>query len=106
MTPEETKQRTKTCALRVPRVVQALPREDVARELGNQFLRPGASVGANYRAACRGKSRADFINKLKIVEEECVPAGPAPAGRRRNPRHRRRLPANRPFTEIVNRQSS
>jgi four helix bundle protein len=71
MTPEEMKMRTKTYALRVIRVVQALPRSDVARELGNQLLRAGTSVGANYRAACRGKSRADFINKLKIVEEEC-----------------------------------
>lgn len=71
MTAEEMKQRTKVYALRVIRVVQALPRNDVARELGNQLLRAGTSVGANYRAACRGKSRADFINKLKIVEEEC-----------------------------------
>jgi four helix bundle protein len=71
MTPEEMKQRTKAYALRVIRVVQALPRSEVARELGNQLLRSGTSVGANYRAACRGKSRADFINKLKIVEEEC-----------------------------------
>ncbi len=71
MTPEEMKQRTKTYALRVIRVVQALPRDDVARELGNQLLRAGTSVGANYRAVCRGKSLADFINKLKIVEEEC-----------------------------------
>jgi four helix bundle protein len=71
MTPEDMKMRTKTYALRVIRVVQALPRSDVARELGNQLLRAGTSVGANYRAACRGKSRADFINKLKIVEEEC-----------------------------------
>jgi four helix bundle protein len=36
-----------------------------------QLLRSGTSVGANYRAACRGRSRADFINKLKISEEEC-----------------------------------
>jgi four helix bundle protein len=71
MTPEDMKHRTKTYALRVIRVVQALPRSDVARELGAQLLRAGTSVGANYRAACRGKSRADFINKLKIVEEEC-----------------------------------
>ncbi len=71
MTPEELKQRTKTFGLRVIRAVQALPRNDVARALGNQLLRAGTSVGANYRAACRGKSRPDFINKLKIAEEEC-----------------------------------
>ncbi len=71
MTPDEMKQRTKAYGLRVIHAVQALPRNDVARTLGNQLLRAGTSVGANYRAACRGKSRADFINKLKIVEEEC-----------------------------------
>lgn len=71
MTPEELKQRTKAYGLRVIHAVQALPRGDVARTLGNQLLRAGTSVGANYRAACRGKSRPDFINKLKIAEEEC-----------------------------------
>lgn len=71
MTAEEMKDRTKAYALRVVRLIQSLPREQVAREIGNQLLRAGTSVGANYRAACRSKSRADFINKLKIVEEEC-----------------------------------
>jgi four helix bundle protein len=71
MTADEMKQRTKAYALRVIGVVRALPRGDVAREIGNQLLRSGTSVGANYRAACRAKSRPDFINKLKIVEEEC-----------------------------------
>ena len=71
MTSEELKQRTKAYGLRVLRAVQALPRNDVARTLGQQLLRAGTSVGANYRAACRGKSRPDFINKLKIAEEEC-----------------------------------
>lgn len=71
MTSEELKQRTKAYGLRVIRAVQALPRSDVARTLGQQLLRAGTSVGANYRAACRGKSRPDFINKLKIAEEEC-----------------------------------
>ena len=42
----------------------------VANVLGSQLLRSGTSVGANYRAACRAKSTADFVNKLKIVEEE------------------------------------
>ena len=63
--------RTKTYALRVIKAVQALPRDDVSTTLGRQLLRAGTSVGANYRAACRAKSTADFVNKLKIVEEEC-----------------------------------
>ena len=71
MTAEVMKQRTKAYALRVIRVVQALPRNEVARAVGGQLLRSGTSVGANYRAACRAKSRPDFVHKLKIVEEEC-----------------------------------
>jgi four helix bundle protein len=70
MTKQELLQRTKSYALRVIKVVQALPRNDVATVLGKQLLRAGTSVGANYRAACRGRSVADFIGKLKIVEEE------------------------------------
>ncbi len=70
MTKQELLQRTKLYALRVIHVVQALPRTDVARILGNQLLRAGTSVGANYRAACRAKSGPDFVNKLKTVEEE------------------------------------
>ncbi len=71
MTAEEMKQRTKAFALRVIRLVQALPRNEVARTVGGQLLRSGTSVGANYRSACRAKSRPDFVHKLKIVEEEC-----------------------------------
>ncbi|MEN9813073.1 MAG: hypothetical protein RL479_1759 [Verrucomicrobiota bacterium] len=71
MTAEVMKQRTKAYALRVIRVVEALPRNEVARAVGGQLLRSGTSVGANYRAACRAKSRPDFVHKLKIVEEEC-----------------------------------
>ncbi|HEY1173090.1 MAG TPA: four helix bundle protein [Verrucomicrobiae bacterium] len=67
----ELKQRTKNYALRVIKAVEALPHERVANVLGKQLLRSGTSVGANYRAACRAKSSADFVNKLKIVEEEC-----------------------------------
>ena len=63
--------RTKQFALRVIRLVQSLEKDDVGRVLGTQLLRSGTSVGANYRAACRGRSRADFVNKLKISEEEC-----------------------------------
>ena len=71
MTKRELLQRTKDFALRVVRAVQALPRGDTTSILGRQLLRSGTSVGANYRAACRAKSGADFLNKLKIVEEEC-----------------------------------
>ena len=71
MNKYELLKRTKTYALRVIKAVQALPRDDVSLTLGRQLLRAGTSVGANYRAACRAKSTADFVNKLKIVEEEC-----------------------------------
>ncbi len=70
MTEEEFKARTKQIALRVIRLVNALPRSEVSGVIGKQLLRSGTSIGANYRAACRGKSRADVINKLAIVEEE------------------------------------
>ncbi len=70
MTHEEMKARTKQFALRIIRLVQRLPPNLVAQIIGKQLLRSGTSVGANYRAACRAKSTADFINKLSIVEEE------------------------------------
>jgi four helix bundle protein len=71
MTKEELLLRTKAFALRVIKAVQAMPNDKVGDVLGRQLLRCGTSVGANYRAACRAKSASDFINKLKIVEEEC-----------------------------------
>src|SRR5262249_54172442 len=64
------KQRTKGLALRVIRLIEALPKSTTADVIGKQLLRCATSVGANYRAACRGKSSADVINKLSIVEEE------------------------------------
>lgn len=70
MTQEEMKLRTKRFALRVMRLVESLPNTKTANVIGNQLLRSGTSVGANYRAACRAKSTADFISKLSIVEEE------------------------------------
>jgi len=70
MTQEEMKARTKKFALRVIRLVESLPNTKTANVIGNQLLRSGTSVGANYRAACRAKSTADFISKLSIVEEE------------------------------------
>jgi four helix bundle protein len=57
-------------ALRVIQLVNSLPAHDVGRVIGRQLLRVGTSVGANYRASMRAKSRADMLNKLKIVEEE------------------------------------
>ena len=71
MTREEMKSRTKEFANRVVKLCSALPGNWIAQTLGKQLLRSGTSVGANYRAACRAKSNPDFINKLRIVEEEC-----------------------------------
>jgi four helix bundle protein len=71
MTRDEMKARTKTYANRIVKLCEALPDKWVARTLGKQLLRSGTSVGANYRAVCRAKSTADFLNKLRIVEEEC-----------------------------------
>ncbi|MCF7764184.1 MAG: four helix bundle protein [Verrucomicrobia bacterium] len=70
MTESELKQRTKGFALRVIRLVDALPKSIEGRALGAQLIRSGTSVGANYRAACRGRSKAEFIAKLGIVVEE------------------------------------
>jgi len=62
--------RTKALALRVIRVVEAMPPTETGRVIGRQLLRSGTSVGANYRASLRAKSKADMLNKWKIVEEE------------------------------------
>jgi len=70
MNAEEFKNRTKAFALRVIRLVEALPKSRTADVIGRQLLRSGTSVGANYRAACRAKSTADFVAKMAIVEEE------------------------------------
>jgi four helix bundle protein len=71
MTREEMKARTKSFANRIVKLCEALPDKWIAKTLGRQLLRSGTSVGANYRAVCRAKSNADFINKLRVVEEEC-----------------------------------
>ncbi|MGE4345463.1 MAG: four helix bundle protein [Geoalkalibacter sp.] len=68
---DEFKNRTKAFAIRVIRLEEALPKNQTAKVIGNQLLRCGTSVGANYRAACRAKSPADFVAKMAIVEEEC-----------------------------------
>lgn len=52
-------------------MVQALSKNETSRVIGRQALRSGTSVAANYRAACRAKSRADFVSKMGTVEEEC-----------------------------------
>lgn len=64
------KQRTKQFALRVIRLSESLPRKMAADVLGRQLVRSASSVAANYRSACRAKSRADFISKMGTVEEE------------------------------------
>jgi four helix bundle protein len=71
MNTEAFKKRTKAYALRVIKLVDSLPNTRAGRVVGDQLLRAGTSVGANYRAAARGRSRADFIAKMGIVEEEC-----------------------------------
>ena len=70
MNEEDLKRRTKQFGLRVIRLVESLPNTPTARTIGNQLLRSGMSVGANYRVACRGKSKADFIAKAGISLEE------------------------------------
>ena len=70
MNRDEFKLRTKQFARRVIKVVEALPGGRSADVIARQLLRSAMSVGANYRAACRGRSRAEFIAKMGIVEEE------------------------------------
>ncbi len=70
MNHEDLKERTKSFALRVLRLVKSLPQDRLAKHIGGQLMRSGTSVAANYRAACRAKSNADFIAKMGIVEEE------------------------------------
>ena len=70
MKETELKERTKEFALRVLKLVAALPRTIEGRAIGGQLVRCGTAVGANYRAACRGRSKAEFISKLGTVEEE------------------------------------
>lgn len=62
--------RTKAFALRVIKLFRALPRTEESRVLGRQLLRSGTSVGANFRAATRARSKAEFISKIAIVAEE------------------------------------
>lgn len=75
MDANELKRRTKAFALRVLKLVAALPDTVQGRTLGGQLVRAGTSVGANYRSACRGRSKAEFIAKMGIVEEEADESG-------------------------------
>lgn len=70
MTEGELKSRLKFMALRAIHLVQSLPRNVTADVLGKQLLRSATSVAANYRSACKARSKSDFLNKLGIVEEE------------------------------------
>jgi four helix bundle protein len=70
MKPNDLLARTKKFALRVIKLVDALPNTLAGRTIGGQVIRSGTSVSSNYRAACRARSKAEFIAKLGIVEEE------------------------------------
>ena len=70
MDTEELKRRTKIFGLSVIRLVESLPRTKTADIIGRQLLRSATSVGANYRAVCRARSKADFVSKVGVVEEE------------------------------------
>jgi four helix bundle protein len=70
MNAEDLKKRTKAFALRILKLAPALPNTIEGRVIRGQLVRAGTSVGANYRAACRGRSKAEFVAKLGVVEEE------------------------------------
>jgi four helix bundle protein len=70
MDEEQLRHRTKQFALRIIKLVGTLPKTIEGREIGRQLVRSGTSIGANYRGACKGRSMAEFIAKLGIVEEE------------------------------------
>ena len=70
MNAEDLKKRTKLFALRILKLAAALPNTVEGRTIRGQLVRAGTSVGANYRAACRGRSRAEFISKIGTVAEE------------------------------------
>jgi four helix bundle protein len=68
--PEQMRDRTKAFALRIIRLFRSLPGKTDTQVLGKQLLRCGTSVAANYRAACRARSRAEFVAKMGVVVEE------------------------------------
>src|SRR5882757_10785574 len=67
---QDLRARTRKFAIRIVHVYRSLPRNEESRVIGRQLLRSGTSVGANYRAACRARSKAEFVAKLGIVLEE------------------------------------
>ena len=75
MNSEELKNRFKLFAINVALLIRDLPKNLINIPYSNQLIRASSSPGTNYRAACRAKSGADFINKLKIVEEELDESG-------------------------------
>jgi four helix bundle protein len=70
MNPEELKARTKAFAVSVVEFVDGLSNTGTTQLIGKQLMRSATSLAANYRAVCRSRSKADFVNKLGIVEEE------------------------------------
>lgn len=70
MNSDDLKKRLKIFALRIIKLSESLPNNMTGNTIGKQIIRSGTSPGANYRAACLGKSDKDFLNKLKMVEEE------------------------------------
>ena len=70
VSPDAMRDRTKAFGLRIVKMYRALPRTPDAQVIGKQVLRSGTSIGANYRAACSGRSRQEFVAKLGIVVEE------------------------------------
>jgi four helix bundle protein len=70
MNSEDLKQRTKQFALRILKLVAALPNTVQGRTIGGQLVRAGTAVGANYRATCRSRSKAEFVARIGVVEEE------------------------------------
>ncbi|MCE5276506.1 MAG: four helix bundle protein [Planctomycetaceae bacterium] len=70
MTPDEMKKRLRAYALRCIRLAESFPKTITGKIMANQLIRCGTSAAANYHAACAGRSYADFLNKLGIVEEE------------------------------------
>jgi four helix bundle protein len=75
MSPDDLKRRTKQFALRILKLVAALPKSVEGRTIAGQLARAATAVGANYRAACRGRSKAEFVAKIGVVEEEADESG-------------------------------
>jgi len=67
---EQLRERTKQFAIRIVRLFQSLPSTSQAQVIGNQLLRCGTSVGANYRSACHARSRVEFVARIGVVAEE------------------------------------